>query len=270
MRTSDYVVLFGSAAAGASAPRDLDLAIGGSYSEDDARRLAAAWWQRTREGLPLAALGFPVDPPPMEIHRQTGRTCYLLRPRFDANARYIVLAGEDCVHWTDVESLPAAIRLAADGQTSTAGGMMERIRCAGLGSRIPVSLAPYDKDSPIGTGGYDGDGPIALESALAKLPADKPLGAIIPSPFPVALNSLLTTIRACPGVWGGTYPRRSLADKGGVMEGLRHYWVNATPLGCLGYVGDRDVLFEYGRPVPVELVESIIVATYGDGAAEVH
>jgi hypothetical protein len=193
--------------------------------------------------------------------RETYRdgSVYLLRPR-GAETTAIVLRGECVVRWSDVDSLPAAIRLATDGYRDLASDMMSRLLREG-GDRVPLSLADYDKGSPIGAGGYSGDGPVALERALSRIDREAPLGEVMPSPFPAALNSLLTTIRACPGVWSGTLPRVNIADKGPVFEGLRHYWQDCTPLGCRGYVGPIDIVLEYGRKIPISLVEDIIVAS---------
>lgn len=251
-KSESFIVLFGSAAAGAPAPRDLDVVVGGGYSVADAELAAREWWQSTRRGLPLALVGLPVDPPPVEVHRQQGSRICLLRPR-GAEVMATALRGGVEIEWQDVDSLPAALRLAADGHADAAREMTGRLLdCNG---RFPLSMAYYDVGSPDGRGTYAGDGPVALERALART-GDVAIDELLPSTAASEVVELLTTIRANPGVWSRSRWRKDKEPP--LMAGLRAHWQGGTPLGCRGWVGTRDVVFNYAPAISVRLVREII------------
>lgn len=244
MSNQGFVVLFGSAAAGRT-PRDLDLVVGGSYSAADAERFAGEWWDRKYGG----------EAPPVDIHRHADyrdRSVYLLRPT-GAETTAIVLAGEAVVRWGDVDSLPAALRLSADGQQDLATAMIARLRRVN-GGRIPLSLTSHDRGAGVGVaGGYSGDGPIALEQALAR----GPLASydIDQRDFSGSLTELLDAIASNPGIWSGRWWKDG---EPALMAGLRRHWQNSSPAGCCGYAGDEDIRFNYAPALKIATVTDIL------------
>lgn len=249
-----YVILFGSAAAGDANPRDLDVVYGGDYSADDAERLAIQWW---RQRFPASASL------PVETHRQERKVRGVYRPQIlrptGAETEYLRLAGEVEVDWYDVDSLPAALRLASDGERKLAEKMVDRLRRQGVGRGVPLSMSG-DKGLPVGGGGYAGDGPVALETALART-ARVPVSELLPT-IPSRLAELLAIIRQHRGVWSGHADRWGIADRGGPVEGIRHWWQSATPLGCRGYAGDEGIRLEYAsRPLDYRTLEEVFLAS---------
>jgi hypothetical protein len=164
MQEKSFVIIFGSAPAfvkdreGNPRPNDLDVAVGGNFSQEDAKEAAREWAQKHNLDAML-----PVDC--HRFHVREGESLRLPTP-WGKWAYWEVLRGrgEISVEPFRVTNLPAFLRLA---ELDPAAALREVFTRAG--SRQVVNNLAIGLTSEKGEG-YSGEGPEALANALRHPP----------------------------------------------------------------------------------------------------